>query len=105
MVSNSHNNKDDQIIKYLPLVKKVVSRIEVKDTALDKEDLIGYGVLGLIDAIEKYDSSKNVLFETYASLRIRGTVIDELRKGGKVSRDKISKLNDFYKAKGKLRSA
>lgn len=102
MFLHSYNDRGNQIIKYLPLVKKAVSRIEAKDIALDKDDLVGYGVIGLIDAIEKYDSSKNVPFETYASLRIRGTVIDELRKVGRVSRDKISKLNDYYRAKEKL---
>ncbi|NLL80703.1 MAG: FliA/WhiG family RNA polymerase sigma factor [Tissierellia bacterium] len=102
MISNSYSDRDNQIIKYLPLVEKVVNRIEVKDPALDKDDLIGYGVIGLMDALEKYDSSKNVSFETYASFRIKGTVIDELRRMGKVSRNKISKLNDYYKAKEKL---
>jgi RNA polymerase sigma factor for flagellar operon FliA len=44
------------------------------------DDLVGYGIFGLIDAIDKYDSMKEVKFETYASLRIRGSILDQIRK-------------------------
>jgi RNA polymerase sigma factor for flagellar operon FliA len=101
-MSYAYNDRDSLIIKYLPLVKKVVGRIEVKDHILDNDDLVSIGIIGLMDAIEKYDSSKNVPFEAYATLRIRGTVIDELRKSGRVSRDKIDKLNQYYQAKEEL---
>jgi RNA polymerase sigma factor, FliA/WhiG family/RNA polymerase sigma factor, sigma-70 family len=95
-------SKDDLIIKYIPLVNRIVSRIEINDNALDYEDLVSVGIIGLMDAIEKFDSSKNVPFEAYAAIRIRGAVIDELRKSGKVSRDRIYKLNEYYAAKEKL---
>lgn len=96
------NNKDDLIIKYIPLVNKIVSRIEINDNALDYEDLVSVGIIGLMDAIEKFDNTKNVPFEAYATIRIRGAIIDELRKSGKVSRDRIYKLNEYYAAKEKL---
>lgn len=96
------NNKDDLIIKYIPLVNKIVSRIEINDNALDYEDLVSVGIIGLMDAIDKFDSSKNVPFEAYATIRIRGAIIDELRKSGKVSRDRIYKLNEYYEVKEKL---
>lgn len=98
----AYSDKDDLIIKYLPLVKKVVGKIEWKDNLFDQDDLVSIGIIGLMDAINKYDYKKNVPFEAYATLRIRGTVIDELRKSGRVSRDKIDKLNQYYKAKDKL---
>ncbi|WFA07879.1 FliA/WhiG family RNA polymerase sigma factor [Tissierella sp. Yu-01] len=101
-MSYAYNDRDNLIIKYLPLVKKVVSRIDVKDHILDNDDLVSIGVIGLMDAMDKYDSNKNVPFEAYATLRIRGTVIDEMRKSGKVSRDKIDKLNQYYHAKEEL---
>ena len=97
-----HKNRDNFIIKHLPLVKKVVGRIETNNNMFESDDLVSIGVIGLMDAIEKYDYSKNVPFEAYATLRIRGTVIDELRRSGRVSRDKIDKLNRYYEAKEKL---
>lgn len=97
-----YSEKDNLIIKYLPLVKKVVGKIEAKDSLMDQDDLISMGIIGLMDAIEKFDHKKNVPFEAYATLRIRGAVIDELRKTGRVSRDKIYKLNQYYLAKEKL---
>lgn len=101
-MSYENNNHDELIIKYLPLVKKIVSKIEIRDSCFDQDDLVSVGVIGLMDAINKFDHSKNVPFEAYATLRIRGTVIDELRKSGRVSRDKIAKLNEYYLAKENL---
>ena len=93
---------EDMIIKYLPLVEKIASRIDINQTGIDKDDLVSIGVLGLMDAIKKYDKSKKVPFEAYATLRIRGSIIDELRKSGPVSREKINKLNEYYEVKEKL---
>lgn len=101
-LESSYNDRDNLIIKHLPLVKNVVSRIDAGDSGYDSEDLVSIGVIGLMDAITKYDYSKNVPFEAYASIRIRGSVYDELRKSGPVSRDKIDKLNQYYLAKEDL---
>ncbi len=68
------------IIKYAPLVKYVAGKISVgMPTNVEFDDLVGYGVFGLLDAIEKYDLGKNVKFNTYAVNRIRGAIFDELR--------------------------
>lgn len=96
------SDQDNLIIKHLPLVKRVVSRIDSKNSIYDLEDLISIGVIGLMDAIKRYDYRKKVPFEAYASLRIRGAVIDELRKAGPVSRNRIDKLNQYYMVKEKL---
>lgn len=101
-MSYENNARDNLIMKYLPLVKKVVGRIVTKDSMIDMDDLVSIGIIGLMDAIDKYDNNKNVPFEAYATLRIRGNVIDELRKSGRVSRDKIDKLNQFYQIKENL---
>lgn len=93
---------EDMIIKYLPLVEKIAYRIDINQTGIDKDDLVSIGVLGLMDAIKKYDKSKKVPFEAYATLRIRGSIIDELRKSGPVSREKINKLNEYYEVKENL---
>lgn len=73
--------KKDLIENYVPLVKHVISRMNIAPPSyLDYEDLVSYGIFGLIQAIERYDVTKKVKFETYAYMRIRGSIIDELRK-------------------------
>lgn len=69
------------ILEYAPLVKIVAGRLGMYlGNNVEFDDLVGYGVFGLIDAIDKYDSMKDVKFETYASLRIRGAILDQIRK-------------------------
>ncbi|MFA6807421.1 MAG: FliA/WhiG family RNA polymerase sigma factor [Eubacteriales bacterium] len=71
---------EEYIDKYLPLVKRIAGRIAISlPSHIDEDDLISYGVFGLLDALKKFDSSKGVKFETYAGLRIRGGIIDGLR--------------------------
>lgn len=95
-------DQDRLIIEYLPLVKQVVGKINSKNSQYEEDDLINIGVIGLMDALSKYDPKKKVPFEAYARLRIRGSIIDELRKAGPVSRNKIDKLNEYYRAKEEL---
>ena len=69
------------ILEYAPLVKIVAGRLSMYlGYNVEYDDLVGYGVFGLIDAIDKYDNMKAVKFETYASLRIRGAILDQIRK-------------------------
>lgn len=69
------------IIEYAPLVKVVAGRLSMYlGYNVEYEDLVSYGIFGLIDAIDKFDSRKEVKFETYASLRIRGAILDQIRK-------------------------
>lgn len=96
------DERDNLIIKYLPLVKRIAGRIETKSSQYDQNDLISVGVIGLMDSLDKYDYKKGVPFEVYASMRIKGTIIDELRKSGKVSRGNMAKVNKFYKVKENL---
>ena len=66
--------------QYLPLVRYVIDRIAYRlPDYIDKEDLISEGILGLIDALDKFDPSRMNKFETYAVVRIRGAVLDSLR--------------------------
>lgn len=68
------------VLEYLPLVKYVVGRLAVTlPPTVDADDLLGYGVMGLIMAIERFSPEKGFKFETFAISRIRGAVIDELR--------------------------
>lgn len=69
------------ILEYAPLVKLVAGRLSMYlGYSVEFDDLVGYGIFGLIDAIDKFDMLKEVKFETYASLRIRGAILDQIRK-------------------------
>ena len=69
------------ILEYAPLVKVVAGRLSMYlGYNVEYEDLVSYGIFGLIDAIDKFDFLKDVKFETYASLRIRGAILDQIRK-------------------------
>lgn len=69
------------ILEYAPLVKVVAGRLSMYlGYNVEYEDLVSYGIFGLIDAIDKFDYMKEVKFETYASLRIRGAILDQIRK-------------------------
>ena len=72
--------KDEIITRYVNLVKIVSGKLfNYYAQKIEYDDLVGYGVIGLIDAINKYDYTKNIKFETYASIRIRGAIIDQIR--------------------------
>lgn len=81
-----YSTKDPQlreqiIIEYAPLVKLVAGRLNMYlGNNVEYEELVSYGIFGLIDSIDKFDLEKNVKFETYASLRIRGSILDQIRK-------------------------
>ncbi|RDU22406.1 FliA/WhiG family RNA polymerase sigma factor [Anaerosacchariphilus polymeriproducens] len=69
------------ILEYAPLVKIVAGRLSMYlGQNVEYDDLVSYGIFGLIDAIDKFDLDKTVKFETYASLRIRGSILDQIRK-------------------------
>lgn len=93
---------EEEILKYLPVVDRVVNRITIKNTDYEKEDLFNIGVIGLMDALKKFDASKKVPFESYAAIRVRGSIFDEVRKHGKISRYRMTQLNEYYEAKREL---
>lgn len=94
----------EEIIKqYIPLVKYIASRIIIGKTKhIEFEDLVGYGMIGLMDSINKFDESRGMKFSTYASIRIKGSMIDELRKISPISKGAIDKLNRYNEAVEKL---
>jgi len=65
---------------------------------MEYEDLVSYGMIGLMDAIKKYDSTKGMKFSSYASIRIKGSMIDELRKNRPISKGAMDKLNKYNKS-------
>jgi RNA polymerase sigma factor for flagellar operon FliA len=79
--TKSADLREQLILEYAPLVKLVAGRLSMYlGFNVEYDDLVGYGIFGLIDAIDKFDLMKDVKFETYASLRIRGAILDQIRK-------------------------
>lgn len=97
----------DSIIKqYAPLVKYVAGKVSVgMPHNVDFDDLVGFGVFGLLDAIEKYDPDKHVKFKTYAVTRIRGAIFDELRSIDWVPRSVRQKTREIDDAVQRLESS
>lgn len=90
--------KAEALRKYAPLVKYVVDRIASSlPKSIEKDDLINTAVIGLFDALEKYDEGRGTKFETYAIWRIRGAVLDELRSMDWASRTTRRKAREVEK--------
>jgi RNA polymerase sigma factor FliA len=95
--------RDRLILTYAPLVKYVAGRLGSGLPAhVDEGDLVSYGLLGLIGAIERYDPSRDIKFETYAIARIKGAIIDELRALDWVPRSVRSRAREIERAIGEL---
>jgi len=78
--SRDQHVRDRLILTYAPLVKFVAGRVGASlPSHVDEQDLVSYGLLGLIGAIERFDPGREIKFETFAMARIRGAIIDELR--------------------------
>lgn len=99
-----HETKDPAvretlILEYSHLIKFIAGRLNIYfGTNVEYDDLVGFGVFGLIDAIDKFDINKGVKFETYASLRIRGSIIDSIREMDWVPRSLRQKNKELEKA-------
>jgi RNA polymerase sigma factor for flagellar operon FliA len=94
---------DAEIIAYMPMVEAIAKRIHRKLPAcVDLDDLISTGVIGLYDAIKKFDHSKGVQFKTYAEYRVRGAIYDELRALDWIPRSVRRKKKLIEKAQDKL---
>jgi RNA polymerase sigma factor for flagellar operon FliA len=95
--------RDRLILTYAPLVKYVAGRLGSGLPAhVDDDDLVSYGLLGLMGAIERYDPDRDVKFETYAIARIKGAIIDELRAMDWVPRSVRSRAREIERAIGEL---
>jgi RNA polymerase sigma factor for flagellar operon FliA len=101
--SKDQGARDRLILTYAPLVKYVAGRLGSGLPAhVDENDLVSYGLLGLIGAIERFDPNRDIKFETYAIARIKGSIIDELRAMDWVPRSVRSRARDIERAIGEL---
>jgi RNA polymerase sigma factor FliA len=97
--------RDRLILTYAPLVKYVAGRLGSGLPAhVDDDDLVSYGLLGLIGAIERFDPDRDIKFETYAIARIKGSIIDELRALDWVPRSVRSRAREIERAIADLES-
>jgi RNA polymerase sigma factor for flagellar operon FliA len=88
--------KDEIVKRFLPLVRYVASRMSVKfQGGLDFEDILSFGVLGLLDAVDRFEPERGFCFQTFAVPRIRGAILDELRRFDWISRSGREKLQKF----------
>lgn len=95
--------REQLIIEYVSLVKLVAGRLAVYlGSNVEYDDLVSYGIFGLIDAIDKFDYGKGIKFETYASLRIRGSILDQIRKMDWIPRSVRQKQKAITEASKKL---
>ncbi len=95
--------REKLIIEYAGLIKVVAGRLSMYlGYTVEYDDLVGYGTFGLIDAIDKFDCLKGVKFETYASLRIRGAILDQIRKMDWIPRTLRQKQKKMELASQKL---
>ena len=95
--------REKLIIEYAGLIKVVAGRLSMYlGYTVEYDDLVGYGTFGLIDAIDKFDCLKGVKFETYASLRIRGAILDQIRKMDWIPRTLRQKQKKIEMAEQKL---
>lgn len=93
------DERQRMILHYAPLVRQVVGRIMVMlPQAIDKEDLLGYGTVGLIEAVDRFDPTQGVRFESFAAERIRGSVIDAVRAADWIPRSSRKRGRDIQRA-------
>ena len=101
--SAGHINRDELIRKYVYLVNWVVGRLPLSSLkGIDREDLIGYGTIGLIEAVDRFDPTRNSNFESFAITRIRGSIYDQLRAADWLTRGSRKKVKNLHKATAKL---
>lgn len=102
-VTPVNTDRDTLIVEYAPLIKYIAQKIAARLPAnIELDDLISSGVIGLMDAVEKYDQSRDNKFKTYAEFRIRGAILDELRAQDWVPRSVREKAKQLEKCYAKI---
>ena len=101
---SNKNYRDTLIVQYIYLIRYVVGRVKVTlPQTISIEDIAGYGVEGLINAIERYSPQKNTRFETYALIRIRGSILDKIRAQDFLPRSVRKKIKEIKNAQEQLK--
>lgn len=91
------HEQEELIVSNMSLVRHIVSKYYTNRIGMEYEDLVSYGVMGLIDASTKFDKNRGVKFSTFASIRISSYIIDEIRRHSPISRTYTSKIKEYNK--------
>lgn len=91
------HEQEELIVNNMSLVRHIASKYYTNKIGMEYEDLISYGVMGLIDASTKFDKNRGVKFSTFASIRISSYIIDEIRRHSPISRTYTSKIKEYNK--------
>lgn len=95
--------RDELIRRYVYLVNFIVNRLPINSIkGMDRDDLIGYGTIGLIEAVDRFDPSRNTSFESFATQRIRGSIYDQLRAADLLTRGARKRVKNLYKVTTEL---
>ena len=98
-------SREELVIEYAPLVKQIANRLAARlPDNLDVHDLIQAGMIGLLDAIEKFDPGREILFRTYAEFRVKGAMLDDLRACDWIPRSVRQKADQVGQAISQLQS-
>ncbi len=103
-IKQAKPDKETVVLEYAPMVKHIANRLAARlPSNFLREDLIQAGMMGLLEAVDKYDPKRGNLFKTYAELRVRGSMLDDLRKKDWIPRSVRDNGNKLEKAYIKLR--
>ena len=91
------HEQEELIVSNMSLVRHIASKYYTNRIGMEYEDLVSYGVMGLIDASTKFDKNRGVKFSTFASIRISSYIIDEIRRHSPISRTYTSKIKEYNK--------
>lgn len=92
------SEQEKYILDNMNLVRYIASRYYTENIGIDYEDLVSYGTMGLIDAANKYDEDRSCKFSTYAALKIKSYIIDEIRRHSPISRKDVSMISKYNSA-------
>ncbi|NBR21311.1 MAG: sigma-70 family RNA polymerase sigma factor, partial [Proteobacteria bacterium] len=92
----TQQTREDLVLEHAPQIKRIVTRMAARfPPGVDQEELYQAGMMGLLDALEKFDATKEVQFKTYAEFRIKGAILDELREMDWVPRSVRAASNEW----------
>ena len=102
---NKASKKEAMVLEYAPIVKHIANRLAARlPASIERDDLIQAGMMGLLEAADKFDESKGVKFKTFAELRVRGSMLDDLRSRDWIPRSVREASTKLESAYTKLRS-
>ncbi len=103
---HQQGSREEAITSYLPLIRKLAGKLSIAlPPSLDEEDLVGSGIIGLIEAWDRFEPSRGVQFSTYATWRIKGAMIDEIRRTSPAPRSFFSQFRQVHEAEESLRQS